>query len=220
MHDREYDEMTMHSVFTPRDTWHGGYFELAIELGPRSDDRLTAAVEHLWNSSQLKGCWIDSNREPSEGTRIAKNRSEIILNEEHLYGIAMLDDGKNVACGCCAVREDGGIDWLVFYLPMGALARAYQNVGEYPFSRVGKRHNDTWVAPIEKWLERLGRFLFEKVDFRLALIGFEVSGSEYADQLEKNGMPEKRWNCYLWRVVGELVWYGRTEDERPFGVGA
>jgi hypothetical protein len=35
-------------LFTADDAWSGGFYELALELGPRSDDRLRAALVALW----------------------------------------------------------------------------------------------------------------------------------------------------------------------------
>jgi len=53
-------------LFRADDAWFGGFYELAIEVGPRSDDRLGAALSTLWKYPNLRGCFLDRSREPSD----------------------------------------------------------------------------------------------------------------------------------------------------------
>ena len=53
----------MQPLFTPDGAWFGGFYELALEVGARSDDRLRAALAAVWSHPDLDGCYIDRGRE-------------------------------------------------------------------------------------------------------------------------------------------------------------
>jgi hypothetical protein len=122
----------------------------------------------------------------------------------HLYGVATLPNGRRVACGTYAVREDEGPDWLSLYIPMGALSTAYE-VGSYPFGTEGS--SSEWRRPLDARLVEIGRAIFSETRFGLALIGHEVSGDLYFDGIATRGIPEERYFGLLLQVDGELVWY-------------
>ena len=56
-------------MFTHEDTWKGGSYELAIELGERDDDRLGAALKALWQHPSLEGCYLQMEAEPEDQAR-------------------------------------------------------------------------------------------------------------------------------------------------------
>lgn len=58
--------MTDPAAFTIADNWHGGYYELAIELGEASDERLGRALATLWRVAVIRGCYGSREREPHE----------------------------------------------------------------------------------------------------------------------------------------------------------
>src|SRR5690242_10116496 len=60
-----------HPLFTDHDAWCGGYYELALELGPRSDVGLRTALKALWGHRDLDGCFLDRNREPGDQDRVS-----------------------------------------------------------------------------------------------------------------------------------------------------
>lgn len=188
-------------IFTGPDTWLGGFYELAIELGLRCNERLDRAVQAVWRFPGLQGPFPSRDLEPSEQTLVTANSANLELHG-HLRGVATLPSGK-AACGTVAVREDDGPDWLDFYFPMGGLSSAYP-VGGYPFDSVDHRE---WREPLEAWLAELGRFVFNAVPFRLGLIGFEASGMEYADDLAASGIPIERWGGYLWPQNGVMGYH-------------
>src|SRR5438309_1234425 len=121
MNRRRIDVMT--KLFTRPDTWHGGYYELALEFGPHSEEHIDAAVRALWNCPELHGCYLVMAKEPAEEERVSPSFG--LLEQGHLYGIATLPNGKQAACGTCLVRDPDG-PWLLFYVPLGSLSTAYE----------------------------------------------------------------------------------------------
>jgi hypothetical protein len=111
-------------------------------------------------------------------------------------------------CGVVAVREDSGIDWLDFYLPLGALGRADPRVGAYPYPFEGESAlaHLAWRRPIDDWLADIGRQVYAHVDYSLGLIGHEVSGVSYGADLAE-GPPEQRRIGYLIPTNGELRYW-------------
>jgi hypothetical protein len=184
----------LQKLFTAEHTWWGGYYELAIELGPRSDERLLTSLETIWASSSLEGCYLRRDIEPS-----LQERSSPTLSKLHHQGVATLPNGRQAACGTVIIREDRGIDWLDFYLPMCALDRAYENT---PFRE--------WREPFYGWLVQIAQAVFAVTMFPLGLIGHEVFGEQRSERVRVNGISKQRRYGCLWREGDRLVWYPPT----------
>lgn len=202
------------SVFTASaDVWHGGDYELAIELGPRDDARLDAAIRAIWNRAELDGCFARGDVEPADQSRIVPSL-KAAKKYGFLRGTAALPNAKAVsACGTFVVREeDTRIDWLGLSLPMGSLHTAY-NVGGYPIE--DGNPSRPWREPTDEWLVQVARDVFAVTPYPLALIGHLVSGMASADEVAAQGIPAKRWDSYLWREQGELRWYPPTTYDAP-----
>lgn len=198
-------------MFTDEHTWSGGFYELAIELGLRSVERLDAAMNAVWQNARLEGCYTRRDLEPAEQQRV-KPTLEIREQYYHLLGIATLPGGSKVACGTFVVQQEDGIDWLGFYIPMGALPTIYE-VGAFPFDD-GKA-SQYWREPLDDWLVELAQAVFAVVPFALAAIGDDASGSISATEFAVSGVPESRWHGYLWRQAAKLVWYPPTVYAAP-----
>jgi hypothetical protein len=194
----------MKNIFTPRDTWSGGFYELAMEFAPHSDKTLEAALKTLWELPALQGCYMRPDLEPSSQPRVDPSLTTLLAGE-HLRGIARLPNGTPVACGTYLVRGDNGPSWLGFYVPLGALATAYE-VGGYPFE-VGPAMQ-RWRQPLENWLAEIGKAVFVQAPFQLGLVGFEVSGTTTsAQEFGASGAPDPRPIGYLLPAEGKLTWY-------------
>jgi hypothetical protein len=196
----------MAARFTDNETWKGAFYELAIELGPRSDERLQLALRAIWQTPCLTGCYTDRKREPQEQDRVEPSIVNLMI-QGHLLGIAILPDNQQIPCGTVAIREQEGPDWVVFYVPLGALVQIYNQVGgffgtDHPKSRC-------WREPLENWLAEIGPGVFSTVQFSLGLIGCEVSGLTYASEVNQAGVPEERGIGYLW-PTGERIKYFPT----------
>src|SRR5262249_20325526 len=70
--------------FTAEETWRGGHYEIEMELGVPSDERLRAALERIWAHTSLKGCVFSRDQEPQTQVRVNPGRQAIA---EHLYGV-------------------------------------------------------------------------------------------------------------------------------------
>src|SRR5947208_2014639 len=194
----------MESLFTNKDTWHGGFYELSMEMGRLSEEKLEAALEAIWIFGDLRGCYLRSDIEPQFQPQVAPD-IKTLRSHNHLRGIAKLPDGKLTACGTFLLQEEAGDNWLDFYLPMGALTMANDAVGAYPFDSNGI--SQTWREPLEIWLAKIGHSVFSKVPFLLGLVGFEVSGEVTADELKVTGVPAERCMGYLYPIDGKLTWF-------------
>lgn len=176
------------SAFTFAANWSGGFYQLALELGETNDARLQRALSALWLSAELEGCYRSTECEPDYQDEVPCN-VESLVESGHLYATVQLPDSVRVVCGCVAVREEEDqIDWLVFYIPVGALGRV----------PTGLRRQT-----IDGWLADVGKQIYREVEFRLALIGFEVSGHVYSEQLQ-GSPPEERWEGYLLPLACDL----------------
>jgi hypothetical protein len=198
-------------LFPGKDTWLGSFYELAIELGPQSDEKLAAASAALWRQETLDGPYGEKDREPSNQERVSP---ALIVSDDlvtHLRGVATLPEGTRVACGSVAVREDEThIDWLDFYIPWGALETVY----EIDYSGYETGNFETWrnwAEPLDGWFAEIARSIYAEVPFALALIGEEVSGQLYASELAAQGGPgEKHCSMLFPDEAGELKWYAAT----------
>ncbi|MFE9207422.1 hypothetical protein [Micromonospora sp. NPDC007230] len=178
------------AAFTIADNWHGGFYELALELGDTDDERLGRALAALWPAAGIHGCFGSREREPQEMAKVACSVESLDVFG-HLRGLVDLSSGVRTVCGVVAVREDEGLDWLDFYLPMGALGGTDQRVNGFPFGEDDGPSSLEWRRPIDDWLASVAANVYATVDFRLGLIGFEVSGGTYAKDLHGDPAPPR-----------------------------
>lgn len=180
------------------DNWNGGFYELALQLGPRDDARLAAALAGVWAAARVHGCYA---RRLEGGRRHEPVPCDLdsLETRGHLKGVVRLEIGLEVVCGVVAVREeqDEMNDWLDFYLPLGALADADPRVGAYPFEEPESDGSFAWRAPLDTWLAEIGRRVFGVVPFRLGIIGFEVSGVTSATDLGGQAPVDRPQTGYL-----------------------
>jgi hypothetical protein len=191
-------------MFTEPHIWSGGDFILAIELGPRSDQRLRDAGSALWEHPTLLGCYLDKGKEPAQQTRLVAASHPL---ESYLYGIATTPNGCKVACSSGAIRFDDGTDWLYFGIPVGSLGTAYL-IGAYPLD---DGSSVDWVLPVSDWFKEIGASVFASVAFRLGLVGFEADDASPdgvdSVKIQRDGVPERRWIGYLCPREQALHWY-------------
>ncbi len=166
--------------------WYGGFYELSIRMGPRSDERLTTALLAVWRFAGVQGCY--ALPEVASGDMGRVGHIPVSLGPDgfgghgHLMGVVRLPSGVDVVCGAVAVRLDAGIDWLDFYIPLGALGQTDKRVGGFPFGHDGGPESLEWRRPIDSWLADVGSRVAEVVPFEFARIGFEASGDIFPSE--------------------------------------
>ena len=141
-------------LFTNKDTWSGGFYELAMEISADDMNQIKDILQAILTFPPFTGYYLDMNVEPEEQIRQDVNAIKIdpdIL--PHFLGILTLPNGKKSACGVCLITEDQERCWVDFYLPMGALAEVY-NVGAYPFGDF--ETSPKWQEPVDDWLYKIG----------------------------------------------------------------
>ena len=134
-----------------RDAWTGGYYGLAMQLGPRDDAHLQAAVGVLARAAGIAWPWHvqwQPDRVRPASWRIAD------LTAAQLRGQVQLPDGRQVICAVVAVREDLGDDWLDLCMPLEALGRQDARIGGFPFEPDDST-SLVWRQPIDNWFARL-----------------------------------------------------------------
>jgi hypothetical protein len=193
-------------LFTADEAWFGGFYELALEVGPSSDDRLRAALEALWSHPDLDGCYLELGREPADQPKVPP---DCLASGSHLLGVARLPNGSRATCGSSLIREaNDGPDWLDFYLPLGSLGTVYP-AGGFPFGTEADWPGP-WRSEVEDWLAGVGLWVARSASFRLGLIGFEVSAHAYATDITRQGIPAERSIGYLWPSGGSVAYHRRT----------
>lgn len=207
-------------LFTGSDIWTGGFYELIIHLGNRSDERLRQALTLLWQHDQLDGCWAAENIEPREERRVEAN----LRAPAKLYGIALLPGEKKAACLSQVKRQkltEGKLlgipkpDWLSLRLPMGAIATIY-DVGTFP-QVLWSEEARPWREKLDEWLMKIGRYIGKSVPYDFAMIGHELDGQELWRRLNNNDAPEppeeRNWGYLkgdLQNLDGRLEWHPPT----------
>jgi hypothetical protein len=99
-----------------------------------------------------------------------------------------------VVCASHVVREEGddGDDWVDLCLPLGALGRTDSRVGAYPFG--DEMTSRSWRGPLDDWFIRIAEAVARQHLFDIALIGHEVSGTEWRFD---GASAEGEWVTYL-----------------------
>jgi hypothetical protein len=178
--------------FRDDENWGGSFYELAIDLGPRSasgaDDRLLAALCAIWSDSAVDGPYPDRRATP---IRVAPG-PEHLEPIGFLYGTATMPSGRGVACATVVVREEGddAHDWCDLCLPESALNGI--GLGLEADSRL------SWRSEVDAWLADVARRVWAVAPFALGLIGVEVSGNHGGIDPTAPAPEAERW-------VGVLV---------------
>ena len=130
------------------ENWHGGFYELGLQLGPRDDDRLETALTALWTAAGVSGCYAPTYNPLRHAP--ADLSLESLEGHGHLRGIVRLPSGDEVVCGSVAIRFDDGDDWIELYLPLGALGSTDERIGPFPFGEPGGPVSLAWRLPIDR----------------------------------------------------------------------
>jgi hypothetical protein len=191
-------------LFTRSDAWVGGYYEIEVHLRGRT--QLSLAMVALWQFPDLRGCYLDRDREPALQDWVD---SAAIGHNERTYGVATLRPLGEVACLSYTCLFDDGDALLSLCLPLGSLG-AILPVEGFPFDRGPDRR---WRDGVDQWLVSLGRHVFRRVEFDLAVIGYEVSEPYTTTHPDVSAAADRRCDSFLVRQGEDLVLLPRTEAE-------
>lgn len=150
-----------------QESWHGGFYELAIELGPRDDARLQTALDALWFAAGITDpVAVEWKLEPRSWP-IPRTVASIDAGH-HLRGTVLLPSESRCVCSVIGVRLDyNGVDWLDFCLPTAALGALEPRVRGYPIGDDGGAESLVWRRPIDDWLADIARQVLRQARFRL-----------------------------------------------------
>jgi len=183
--------------------WHGADFELSIEFANHSNTRLQKALVTLWSHPTLDGCYKRRKIDPWKQPRLDPADSDNLQKGE-LLGVATLPNGRQAACRSNVVIGNEEVaDLLYFGVPMASLGYSYP-VGAYPIDDGAPLD---WRESINEWLRDIGEVIYANVKYRLGLVGHDVGGLLEADEFEVDGIPDQRWEGYLWPEGEELMWF-------------
>lgn len=180
------------------DEWRcGSYYELAIELGPHSDERLLAALRAVLAMPEMEVART-SESEVVDGESIERD----FMASGHVYGETTVA-GRRVPWGICSVREEPEPDWFDVYFPLTSLPAEWGITEMYtPEPNPNERALDALLLDV-------AAKVFEAAPFQLGLIGGEVSGYAYASEFDEEPPKPGPGLIYLWRTGGELRTVGK-----------
>ncbi|MCM2276678.1 MAG: hypothetical protein NDJ89_01210 [Oligoflexia bacterium] len=182
--------------------WAGDSYDLCIELGPRSDVRTNAALRALWGQPCLTGCYLKGDCEPDAQARVAPQLQSPEQHQEVLLGLIALPNGAVVPCGSRVVHQADGRDWLIFFMPMAALSKAF-GLGGFPF--LDRDETEGKRAELDQLLLGLARGVRSYVSFDLGLVGYDLLARVYGGvnlEIARRMAPQDRQELAL-LVAGE-----------------
>lgn len=190
--------------FDPEDpgNWDGGYYEIAIKLGPRDDARLGAALTALWTAANVHGCFVGTT-----GSSHTTADPDLVSLEKHghLRGVVEPPAIGPVVAGVLALRSlHDDQDWITLYIPMGALAKTDPRIGGFPFGPAGTNASLLWRRGLDAWLADIGRSVYGAVPFQQAQFGYET------DNATGNEPPQNRMIGLLVPDGADLTYLGAT----------
>ncbi|ULH18351.1 hypothetical protein MF271_23115 (plasmid) [Deinococcus sp. KNUC1210] len=201
------------SLFTSSDSWLGEYFELALDLGPKDDDKLRAAWNTLWSSERLNGIYLHHQAEPEDQEKEAAESFVLDNHSAHVYAVAKVSSDISVPAHVIIVREEAGNDWLYVSFPSEIIGEIFKwPPDSYPIGDLAEHLR--WMCQIESWFTDLAQEIFASVKFEMGLIGFEIAGWPTAESIRRDGVPEKRQIGYLFPENERLIYFPRTVNFR------
>jgi hypothetical protein len=188
-----------------RSNWAGGSYDLAIELASTDDASVEQTLAAIWRTADIKDRVSgDADNQPVSTPPTIKSLAG------YLRGVVRLPGGRQIVCGASRMTEEDGPDWLLFSLPLGALERVDRRVGSFPLGDDGGPLSLTWRQPLDRWLVDIARAVYDRVPFKLALVGWEPAFEAHADELAGEA-PADRDHAYLLPTPSGLRYYEATK---------
>lgn len=212
------------ALFTSRDAWSGGPYELQVELGAGSDQRLVEGAARIFTHPDLAGPYAARDREPAQ-QQVASPAALVADGWLSLYGVGSLPTGDRVPVTVSAyraspdflvenARDQEGTDWLSLRVPLGSLGQVWPEVGSYPFfgTEEEAHAHKGWQERLEAWFVEIARHLHAGVQVRLAVVGFDIDDvGDVWWSWKHDALPAERWDGILLPDgSGGLAWHPPT----------
>ncbi len=185
--------------------WDGGYYEAAILLGKASekdsDNRLRSALSTIWEDTSTT---LYKSKKLDELFALSSIRIEPLGSVFSFYGTLLHETLGVLPLLTCIVREeDDGNDWLDVAIPLGGIP----DTGGWPFG--GLEESMEWRRPIETILAHMVLDVAKSVPFRMAQIGWELSGM-FDETDIAGGVPSERLVGYVVQEGNSYRYYETT----------
>jgi hypothetical protein len=174
----------------------GGFYDLQLELGPRSDTRVKEVMRFLWDLPGFRGPYEFRDRPPSE--QLVWNNPGYTVGVNY-SGLTTIPHRNSAACVALCYRVDSGdkcCDVFEFSLSMEALEGVY-DVGSYPFGDTSD--SQKWRPELDSWYLSIAHQIHRHMSVLSGSIGFELPLLPREDEREP-------YNGYLTVEDGVLKW--------------
>ena len=190
-------------LFTARDAWAGGFYEMLLFYALGSD--LDAALGAIWGFPRIVAGPVASRAsEPWDQPTVEATAA---LGERD--GVLALPDGAETICATFAYHFDDS-DEVHFCLPLGSLSDAWPQVDSFPFG-VAEGEVAAWEPALEAVLLELAQHVYERAPFLRGLTDFETIASALQPGLERPGpIPPEHGAGIIDVQQGRLVWHPPT----------
>jgi hypothetical protein len=158
------------STYQNKDSWIGGYYELAIELHPAGDtNRLINFLKILCGFDEINELY-ESELDYKVKTTGGPNSFD--ETSYRLYTTLNLPDKTIIGAIIIILRMEGESDWISLSIPIGMLNKLYPINYGTDFS-ISYKFND-WQKSFDQYLISIAEKLYIHEPFNLGIIGWEV----------------------------------------------
>jgi len=177
----------MAQLFTDRDQWAGGLYELDLCYRTSFLAPALAGLRALWSHEAVAPGYPRIDVEPDQQNPLDLGTAG--LDElQHIYGMCQLKGVTVASCSTLIAYEEEEQVWIYFGFPMASLGRAFP-VGGYPFGDVSGA-GPAWRDEVDEWLFVLAEDVHAQAPFDCGLIGHEpIDEWSIADEVSQGRIP-------------------------------
>jgi hypothetical protein len=191
-------------IFTGKDIWAGGLFELMISYPKESPSNLKKLLDCLWGLEPIEGPYNSKEKEPNK-----RSKNNVEYPNEYSgtiqYGVITLPSKKKAPFQTYSYTLGEGQYFISIGIPMGALAELkLYPVGSYPFG-IEEGHKD-WILELCNFYFSIAKKLFKVRKFDRGIVGFIVVEEEFLESKRYN-IPKEKWVGYLINKDEKLEWH-------------
>ncbi len=199
----------MSKLFTGKDSWNGGYFNLLLSFKTLSNKEFKNVINYMWKMPCFNGPFGYDNLEPINQKKIKIKIPDKIDKGIINYGTVKLSNNKIAPCKFYAyfIDDENKMDCFInISIPFGALEELkIFPIGSYPFGN--KINHKKWIEELSNFMFKISKIIFDFYKFKKGLMGL-IIGDDYNFLSENNyQIPKDRWLSYLINKNGKLKYY-------------